>query len=147
MEKQMAKSKVVAKAVKTPKTPKVKTVRLNHTQKLVTVMISGKIVTRDEIEALLGDQIQMYKLSTYMWAIKTKMNGTIKVVKDGRKVAGYQLLNPNDLIAVSKVKEYMKQTGSNAAGKVTKLKDLGATESAATTETVAEEMTVTEVTA
>ena len=142
----MAKSKVVAKAVKTPKTPKVKTVRLNHTQKLVTVMISGKVVTKDEIEALIGDQIQMYKLSTYMWAIKTKMNGTIKVVKDGRKVAGYQLLNPNDLIAVSKVKEYMKQTGSNAAGKVTKLKDLGATESAAT-ETVAEEMTVTEVTA
>jgi len=142
----MAKSKVVAKAVKTPKTPKVKTVRLNHTQKLVTVMISGKVVTKDEIESLLGDQIQMYKLSTYMWAIKTKMNGTIKVVKDGRKVAGYQLLNPNDLIAVSKVKEYMKQTGSNAAGKVTKLKDLGATESAAT-ETVAEEMTVTEVTA
>ena len=142
----MAKSKVVAKAVKTPKTPKVKTVRLNHTQKLVTVMLSGKVVTKDEIESLLGDQIQMYKLSTYMWAIKTKMNGTIKVVKDGRKVAGYQLLNPNDLIAVSKVKEYMKQTGSNAAGKVTKLKDLGATESAAT-ETVAEEMTVTEVTA
>lgn len=141
----MAKSKVV-KAVKTPKTPKVKTVRLNHTQKLVTVMLSGKVVTKDEIESLLGDQIQMYKLSTYMWAIKTKMNGTIKVVKDGRKVAGYQLLNPNDLIAVSKVKEYMKQTGSNAAGKVTKLKDLGATESAAT-ETVAEEMTVTEVTA
>jgi len=144
----MAKSKVVAKAVKTPKTPKVKTVRLNHTQKLVTVMISGKVVTKDEIESLLGDQIQMYKLSTYMWAIKTKMNGTIKVVKDGRKVAGYQLLNPNDLIAVSKVKEYMKQTGSNAAGKVTKLKDLGATEvKKEVSEPVVEEMTVTEVTA
>ena len=141
----MAKAKV-AKAVKTPKTPKVKTVRLNHTQKLVTVMLSGKVVTKDEIESLLGDQIQMYKLSTYMWAIKTKMNGTIKVVKDGRKVAGYQLLNPNDLIAVSKVKEYMKQTGGNAAGQVTKLKDLGATESAKA-ETVAEEMEVTEVTA
>jgi DUF1009 family protein len=142
MEKQMAKSKVVAKAVKTPK---VKTVRLNHTQKLVTVMISGKVVTKDEIEALIGDQIQMYKLSTYMWAIKTKMNGTIKVVKDGRKVAGYQLLNPNDLIANSKVKEYLKQTGA-----VTKLKDLGATEvKKQVSEPVAEveEMTVTEVTA
>jgi DUF1009 family protein len=132
----MAKSKVV-------KTPKVKTVRLNHTQKLVTVMILGKIVTRDEIEALLGDQIQMYKLSTYMWAIKTKMNGIIKVVKDGRKVAGYQLINPNDLIAVSKVKEYLKQTGA-----VTKLKDLGATEvKREVSEPVVEEMTVTEVTA
>jgi hypothetical protein len=108
-------------------------------------MISGKVVTKDEIEALIGDQIQMYKLSTYMWAIKTKMNGTIKVVKDGRKVAGYQLLNPNDLIANSKVKEYLKQTGA-----VTKLKDLGATEvKKQVSEPVAEveEMTVTEVTA
>ncbi|MCX8482717.1 MAG: hypothetical protein ORN50_03990, partial [Crocinitomicaceae bacterium] len=70
-------------------------------------------------------------------------NGTIKVVKDGRKVAGYQLLNPNDLIAVSKVKEYLKQTGA-----VTKLKDLGATEvKKEVSEPVAEEMTVTEVTA
>ena len=78
----MAKTKVT-KAVKAPKTTKVKTVRLNHTQKLVSVMLSGKIVTKDEIESLLGDQIQMYKLSTYIWAIKTKMNGTVKV-KIGR---------------------------------------------------------------
>jgi len=140
----MAKTKVT-KAVKAPKTTKVKTVRLNHTQKLVSVMLSGKIVTKDEIESLLGDQIQMYKLSTYIWAIKTKMNGTVKVIKDGRKVSGYQLLNPNDLIAVSKVKEYMKQTGA-----VTKLKDLGATEvkkAVPASEPVADEMEVTEVTA
>jgi hypothetical protein len=106
-------------------------------------MISGKVVTKDEIETLLGDQIQMYKLSTYMWAIKTKMNGIIKVVKDGRKVAGYQLINPTDLIANSKVKEYLKQTGV-----VTKLKDLNATEvKKQVSEPVVEEMTVTEVTA
>ena len=55
----MAKSKSV-KTVTTPKTSatKIKPVRLNHTQKLVTVMISGKVVTSEEIEALLGDQIQ-----------------------------------------------------------------------------------------
>ena len=106
-------------------------------------MISGKVVTKDEIESLIGDQIQMYKLSTYMWAIKTKMNGTIKVVKDGRKVAGYQLLYPNDLIANSKVKEYLKQTGV-----VTKLKDLNATEvKKQVSKPVVEEMTVTEITA
>jgi len=142
MEKQMAKTKVT-KAVKAPKTTKVKTVRLNHTQKLVSVMLSGKIVTKDEIESLLGDQIQMYKLSTYIWAIKTKMNGTVKVIKDGRKVSGYQLINPNDLIAISKVKEYMKQTGA-----VSKLQDLGAKEATKqVAEPVADEMEVTEVTA
>jgi len=138
----MAKTKVT-KAVKAPKTTKVKTVRLNHTQKLVSVMLSGKIVTKDEIESLLGDQIQMYKLSTYIWAIKTKMNGTVKVIKDGRKVSGYQLINPNDLIAISKVKEYMKQTGA-----VSKLQDLGAKEATKqVAEPVADEMEVTEVTA
>jgi hypothetical protein len=53
------------------------------------------------------------------------------------------LINPNDLIAVSKVKEYLKQTGA-----VTKLKDLGATEvKREVSEPVVEEMTVTEVTA
>lgn len=138
----MAKTKVT-KAVKAPKTTKVKTVRLNHTQKLVSVMLSGKIVTKDEIESLLGDQIQMYKLSTYIWAIKTKMNGTVKVIKDGRKVSGYQLINPNDLIAISKVKEYMKQTGA-----VSKLQDLGAKEATKqVAEPVADKMEVTEVTA
>jgi len=138
----MAEPKVVAKAVKTPKTAKVKTVRLTATQKLVTVMISGKVVTKDEIQALLGDQLQMYRLSTYMWVIKTKMNGTIKVVKDGRKAVGYQLINPNGLIAVSKVKDYLKQTGA-----VTKLKDLGATEvKKEVSKPVAEELVVTELT-
>ena len=143
----MAKSKSV-KTVTTPKTSatKIKPVRLNHTQKLVTVMISGKVVTSEEIEALLGDQIQMYKLSTYMWAIKTKMNGTIKVIKEGRKVVGYQLMNPKDLFAANKVREYLKQNGT-----VTKLEDLGAKEvetqvAEVEVAVVSNEMEITEVT-
>ena len=51
--------------------------------------------------------------------------------------------NQSALIAVSKVKEYLKQTGA-----VIKLKDLGATEvKKEVSEPVVEEMTVTEITA
>lgn len=87
------------------KTATAKKVKLKPFQKLLTVMISGKPVTKDEIDTLLGHEIYMYRISTYMWHIKTNANGIIKVVKDGRKVAGYQLIN------VDEVKDYMKRVG------------------------------------
>lgn len=87
------------------KTATTKKVKLKPFQKLLTVMISGKPVTKDEIDTLLGHEIYMYRISTYMWHIKTNANGIIKVVKDGRKVSGYQLIN------VDEVKEYMKRVG------------------------------------
>lgn len=120
-----------------------KKMKLKPFQKLLTVMISGKEVSKDEIETLLGKEIQMYRISTYMWHIKTNANGIIKVVKDGRKVSGYQLVN------VAEVKDYMKRAGVLDAGftPVAKLADLKATEVAKKVEApVAEEMSVTEVT-
>ena len=87
------------------KTATTKKVKLKPFQKLLTVMISGKPVTKEEIDTLLGHEIYMYRISTYMWHIKTNANGIIKVVKDGRKVAGYQLIN------VGEVKDYMKRVG------------------------------------
>lgn len=117
-----------------------KKMKLKPFQKLLTVMISGKEVSKDEIETLLGKEIQMYRISTYMWHIKTNANGIIKVVKDGRKVSGYQLIN------VAEVKDYMKRAGVLDAGftPVAKLADLKASE--AKKPVVAEEMSVTEVT-
>ena len=84
---------------------KSKSIRLNHTQKLLQIMVSGNVVTHEEIESRIGDQIQMYKISTYIWAIKTKMGGIIRVIKSGRKVSGYQLIN------VVELKSYMKRIG------------------------------------
>src|SRR5512139_1949217 len=84
---------------------KTKAVKLKPFEKVLTVMISGKPVMKDELDALLGHEIYMYRISTYMWHIKTIANGVVKVVKDGRKVAGYQLVN------VDEVKEYMKRAG------------------------------------
>ena len=121
-----------------------KKMKLKPFQKLLTVMISGKEVSKDEIETLLGKEIQMYRISTYMWHIKTNANGIIKVVKDGRKVSGYQLVN------VAEVKDYMKRVGVLDAGftPVAKLADLKASEvkTKSKAPVVAEEMSVTEVT-
>jgi|TARA_R110000772_G_scaffold247998_1_gene361966 hypothetical protein len=82
-----------------------KTVKLKPFQKLLTIMISGNAVTRDEIDTLLGKEIYMYRISTYMWHIKTNANGIIRITKEGRKVTSYQLVNADE------VKEYMRRTG------------------------------------
>jgi hypothetical protein len=86
-----------------------KSSKLKPFQKLLTIMVSGKPVTIDEIDATLGKEIYMYRLSTYIWHIKTQANGIVKAVKDGRKVSAYQIVN------VDEVKEYMKRSGITSA--------------------------------
>ena len=120
-------------------------------------MVSGNVVTVDEIDTLLGKEIYMYRLSTYMWHIKTNANGIIRPTKDGRKVTGYQLCN------VDEVKEYMKRVGITTSGyqpgqvekkpSISKLADLNAKPKAkkvkaapAPVAEVVEEMEITEVT-
>jgi hypothetical protein len=110
-----------------------KSTKLQPFQKLLTVMISGKPVTIEEIDATLGKEIYMYRLSTYIWHVKTFANGVVKPIKDGRKVTAYQLIN------VDEVKEYMKRVGVDSANftpgskvkkasvsRLAKLSDLGA---------------------
>ena len=99
-------------------------------EKLMTIMVTGKPITKEEIEATLGNEIHMYRLSTYMWHIKTKANGVVKVIKEGRKAVSYQIIN------VAEIKKYLSFTGVTKSGfvpgkatkvtKITKLKDLGA---------------------
>ena len=139
------------------KTKTVKAIKLKPFQKLLTVMISGKPTTVEEIGALLGKEIQMYRLSTYIWHIKTNADGVVKAIKDGRKVTAYQIVNVPD------VKKYMDRVGITKSGfvagtpavapkaaKITKLKDLAAasvTTPVVETAPVAETLVVTEVTA
>jgi hypothetical protein len=79
--------------------------KLKPFEKLLTVMVSGKPVTIDEIETTLGKEIHMYRISTYIWHIKTFANGVVKSIKDGRKISAYQVMN------VDTIKEYFKITG------------------------------------
>jgi hypothetical protein len=140
-----------------------KAVKLAPFQKLLTVMISGKPVSLEEMDTLLGKEIYMYRISTYMWHIKVNANGVIKAIKDGRKVTGYQLMN------VKEVKEYMNRAGITNSGfkagavekkpSISKLADLKATPVAKKTavkqtvvetvgkqDVVSDEVTVTEIT-
>lgn len=80
---------------------KSKTVKLKPFQKVLNVLISGKPVTKDEIDARFGSEIQMYRISTYMWHVKTFAGGIVKSIKDGRKVTAYQLMN------VEQITKYM----------------------------------------
>ena len=130
-------------------------------EKLMTIMVTGKPVTKEEIEATLGNEIHMYRLSTYMWHIKVNANGVIKVIKDGRKAVAYQIMN------VKEVKEYMNRVGITKSGyapggsiktpsvcKIAKLADLNAVPVVAVVspvvevkpEPVSEKLEVTEIT-
>lgn len=79
--------------------------KLKPFEKLITVMITGKPVTVQEIEATLGNEIHMYRLSTYIWHIKEFAGGVVKAIKDGRKVTAYQIMNVKD------VQNYFKTQG------------------------------------
>ena len=134
--------------------PRGKSTKLKPFQKLLTIMVSGKPVTIDEIDTLLGKEIYMYRLSTYMWHIKVNANGVVRPIKDGRKVTAYQIVN------VAEVKEYMNRVGITKAGftpgqvekkpSISKLADLGAKPKAKQTKQVkqpaTEELVVEEVT-
>ena len=90
--------------------PRGKSTKLKPFQKLLTVLASGKPVTIEEIDATLGKEIYMYRLSTYIWHIKTNANGVVKAIKDGRKVTAYQIIN------VKEMEEYLKRTGVTKSG-------------------------------
>ena len=118
-------------------------------QKLMLVMATGKAVTIDEIDATLGKEIHMYRLSTYIWLMKTNANAVVKVIKNGRKITAYQIVN------IDEVKQYLKRNGVTEASlgqgtKITKVKKLADLNATPVTEPVAEveteELEVTEVT-
>ena len=95
-----------------------KSSKLKPFEKLLTIMVSGKPVTVEEIDATLGKEIYMYRLSTYMWHIKVHANGVVRPIKDGRKVTAYQLMN------VADVKQYMSRLGITNSGFTPKVKAL-----------------------
>lgn len=131
-----------------------KVTKLAPFQKLLTIMISGKPVMLTEIDTLLGKEIYMYRMSTYMWHIKVNANGVVKPIKEGRKVIGYQIMN------VNQVKDYMNLAGISGSNftpgaiekkpSISKLADLKAVpvvkEEPIVQSVEVDEMTVTEIT-
>ena len=67
----------------------------NRHEKITQVLLSGKPVTPTEIAEVFKGTDQeavLYRLSTNIYNIR-KDGGIVKVVKDGRKVQAYQLVN------------------------------------------------------
>jgi hypothetical protein len=96
-----------------------KSKKLEPFEKILTVMVHGNPMTVQDIEQKLGQEIHMYRLSTYMWHIKKIANGVIKTIRNGRNIVSYQITNVED------VKLYMKKTGKDfksfVPGQVTKV--------------------------
>ena len=95
---------------KTAKAPAVKVKKLQPFEKLLTLLESGEVVTKQEIDQKLGSEIYLYRISTYIWHVKKFAGGVVKSIKDGRVVVGYQITNPET------VRKYMATNGVTAAG-------------------------------
>jgi hypothetical protein len=69
--------------------------KVNRHEKITQVLLSGKPVTPDEIRSVFTGTDQekvLYRLSTNIYNIR-KDGGVVKVIKNGRKVQAYQLVN------------------------------------------------------
>ena len=69
--------------------------KVNRHEKITQVLLSGKPVSPQEISAVFAGTDQaavLYRLSTNIYNIR-KDGGIVKVIKDGRKVQAYQLVN------------------------------------------------------
>ena len=67
----------------------------NRHEKITQVLLSGKPVSPDEISAVFKGTDQegvLYRLSTNIYNIRLD-GGIVKVIKNGRKVQAYQLVN------------------------------------------------------
>ena len=67
----------------------------NRHEKITQVLISGKPVTPEEISSVFKGTDQeavLYRLSTNIYNIRLD-GGIVKVIKNGRKVQAYQLVN------------------------------------------------------
>lgn len=69
--------------------------KVNRHEKITQVLLSGKPVSPDEIATVFKGTDQegvLYRLSTNIYNIR-KDGGIVKVIKEGRKVTAYQLVN------------------------------------------------------
>lgn len=136
-------------------------------EKILKVMLTGQEINKGSLEAMPEmKDVPLYRLSTFIWRIKMT-GGVVKAVKDGRKIAGYQLLNTAEMQkyfdkrekvfadAAKKEEEKEQKKALRAAAKATKpvkakkvkkLKDLQATPVVEKIETVVDEIRVTEIT-
>ena len=87
----------------------------NRHEKITQVLLSGKPVSPDEIKAVFKGTDQeavLYRLSTNIYNIR-KDGGIVKVIKEGRKVKAYQLVNYTEFDANGRYKGPVKAAPFN----------------------------------
>jgi hypothetical protein len=88
-----------------------KSSKIKPFEKLMVVLVNaGKPVTLEEMETLLGNDLYMYRKSSYILDIKLFTGAIIRAHKEGRKVVSYEIMNPNEV-----KNGYMKRMGIVAA--------------------------------
>ena len=99
----------------------------NRHERITQVLLSGKPVSPDEIKTVFAGTDQeavLYRLSTNIYNIR-KDGGIVKVLKDGRKVTAYQLVNHTEFdsqgryVGAVAAKQQVEQTTTNVAEEVT----------------------------
>lgn len=111
-------------------------------ERLLMVMVDGKPIRKDEVQNAIDYEF-MYRLSSLVLEIKLH-GGTIKVVKDGRKVVSYQLTNPTEMMKYLSNRGFSPAQQSASNDKIKNLKDLNAKE--AEKKVVSDEVEIVEVT-
>lgn len=101
-------------------TKQTKVVRLKAWEPIFQALMTGQPVKKVDLENMLG--ALSYKLSAHILEIKIRSDAVIRVLKDGRKVVSYQLMNPTS----DGVTKYWTDRGI-VINAVTGLKDLNAT--------------------
>lgn len=86
-------------------------------EKVLSVLLSSpnNEVTKQVLETTLANDIQVYRLSTYIWDLKKKLGGNVQVIKNGKNISGYKLLNPDKFKNFGKEKEAEKVQQVKAA--------------------------------
>jgi hypothetical protein len=108
-------------------------------EKVLKVMVTGEPISRESLEKMdIMKDVPLYRISSFLYCIKN-VGGVVKVIKNGRKVVSYQLMNTKEM------EKYL--TSREKTFRITKLNDLQAKQvsaDVATAEVVVDE--VTEVT-
>jgi hypothetical protein len=91
--------------------------KVNRHEKITQVLLSGKPVTPQEISTVFEGTDQekvLYRLSTNIYNIR-KDGGIVKVIKNGRKVQAYQLVNFTEFDASGRFKGTVKSAPKTIA--------------------------------
>src|SRR6478609_4658775 len=68
----------------------------SQAEKLLTILLRGNEVTIEEVNKTLDSQVQMYRLSTYLYDLKL-VGAKIEKKKEGRKLNTLRLINVDEM--------------------------------------------------